>query len=314
MDTVALAKTGVDLSAFCMGTMNMGSRVDGKTSMAILDAYCDVGGSFIDTANVYSHWNPQGRMGDSEELLGEWMRQRGNRSGLFVATKVGLQKPDGAAGLKARQIEAECEDSLRRLGVETIDLYYSHLDDRNTPLAESLQAFDRLVQAGKVRFIGASNHLTWRFVEARWLSRSNGWASYMCIQQRYSYLRQNPAATLAPNANASFDLLDYCKSEQIPLVGFSPLAKGAIANPAKELQEQYHGRDTEARLAMLKTIAAETGSSLNQVVLAWIAQSPAPIIPLFSASSLEQMQDNLGALDLHLDEEQMQRLTEAKGV
>ncbi len=126
MKTIPLAKTGIDLSAFCMGTMNMGSRVDSETSAAILDAYRDVGGSFVDTANVYSHWNPQGRVGDSEDFLGDWMHRRGNRSELFIASKVGLEQPDEPAGLKARQIEAECEKSLRRLRIDTIDLYYSH--------------------------------------------------------------------------------------------------------------------------------------------------------------------------------------------
>lgn len=140
MKTVPFGGTGIQVSAFCLGTMNMGSRVDRTTSFAILDAYFEKGGRFIDTANVYTHW--EGRVGDSEELLGEWMRERGNRNDLFLATKVGLGYPGVEPGLPAATIERECEQSLERLGVDAVDLYYAHRDDRQTPLAESLAAVD----------------------------------------------------------------------------------------------------------------------------------------------------------------------------
>ena len=310
MKTVPFGDTGIQVSAFCLGTMNMGSRVDPETSFRIIDEYFEAGGFFLDTANVYSHWNPNGRVGDSEELIGAWMRQRGNRSRIFLATKVGLEYPGREAGLKARAIEEECEKSLKRLGIDSIDLFYAHRDDRDTPLEESLAAFDRLVQAGKVRFVGASNYPTWRLVEARWLSRTSGQAPYSCIQQRYSYLRQNPAASFASNANAAFDMFDYCKTENIPIVGFSALAKGGIVDPDK-LQDQYAGADTETRLAVLRQVAAEIGATPNQVVLAWIIHQDAPIIPLFSTSSIEQIKENLGAIHLQLSAEQMIRLNES---
>src|SRR5690606_22826887 len=127
---------GEDVSALCLGVLNFGSRDDERTSYALLDQYIDAGGSFLDSANIYSHWVEGCKGGESDALLGRWMRERGNRGDLFIASKVGFEYPGVQRGLRAAQIEAECEKSLRRLGVETIDLYYAHVDDRATPLEE----------------------------------------------------------------------------------------------------------------------------------------------------------------------------------
>ena len=134
MRTTPLGWTGVEVSIFCLGAMYLGTRNDAASSYRLLDQYVDAGGSFIDTANIYAHWVEGFRGGESETLLGEWMRRRGNRSRIFLATKVGFEYPGVERGLSAAQIEAECDKSLRRLGVETIDLYYAHVDDRSTPL------------------------------------------------------------------------------------------------------------------------------------------------------------------------------------
>jgi aryl-alcohol dehydrogenase-like predicted oxidoreductase len=140
------------------------------------------------------------------------MRERKNRAQMFIATKVGFGYPGVEQGLRAHQIETECEGSLKRLGIDTIDLYYAHVDDRNTPQEETLEAFDRLVKAGKVRLIGASNFLAWRLEEARWVSQTHGWAEYCCIQQRHSYVRPKPGGSFAPQIAANDDLLDYCRA------------------------------------------------------------------------------------------------------
>lgn len=194
MRTVPLGNTGVDVSALCLGAMYFGTRNDERTSFELLDQYVAAGGTFIDTANIYAHWVEGGQGGESESLLGRWMKARGNRADLFLASKVGFNMPGVERGLTAAQIEAECEKSLRRMGVETIDLYYAHVDDRVTPLDETLAAFDRLVRAGKVRFIGASNYLAWRLEQAHWVSKTHDWASFCCVQQRYTYLRPKPGA------------------------------------------------------------------------------------------------------------------------
>ena len=223
MRTVPLGNTGVDVSIYCLGAMYLGTRNDAASSYRLLDQYMAAGGFFIDTANIYAHWVEGFRGGESETLLGEWMRARGNRSRIFLATKVGFQYPGVTIGLSARQIEEECNKSLRRLGVDTIDLYYAHVDDRSTPMEETLAAFDRLVKAGKVRYIGASNFLAWRLAQAHALSVAHGWPDYCCVQQRYTYLRPKPGAGFDPQLAVNDDLLDYCRNNPVTLLAYSSL-------------------------------------------------------------------------------------------
>jgi aryl-alcohol dehydrogenase-like predicted oxidoreductase len=174
MKTIPLGSTGVKVSALCLGAMYFGTKQDEETSFRLLDAYLDAGGSFIDTANIYAWWIDGCRGGESESLLGRWMQARKNRNKLFLATKVGFGYDDVPVGLTAKLIQRECEKSLKRLGTERIELYYAHVDDPKTPLEESLEAFDRLVEQGKVRFIGASNYSAWRLEEAHWVSETQG--------------------------------------------------------------------------------------------------------------------------------------------
>jgi len=312
MKTLQFGNSSIGVSAFCLGAMYFGTRNDKITSYQLLDQYVDVGGSFVDTANIYAWWVSGFQGGESETLLGEWMRERKNRDKLFLATKAGFGYMDVEQGLRAAQIESECEGSLKRLGVDTIDLYYAHVDDRHTPLEETLEAFDRLVQAGKVRFIGASNLLAWRLEEAHWVSQTNGWAEYCCIQQRYSYARLKPGRSVAPQIVANDDLLDYCRVRGITMLAYSPLLSGAYSTrPDRTFPEQFEGPDTDVRVAALKTVAEDVGATLNQVVLAWMLQSDPPVIPLVAGSTLAQMEENYGALEIELSIEQMDYLNGA---
>jgi aryl-alcohol dehydrogenase-like predicted oxidoreductase len=306
--SVPLGDSGVKVSAFCLGTMYFGTRNDKASSYRLLDQYVAAGGSFLDTANIYARWVAGYRGGESESLLGEWMQARKNRSQMFIASKVGFEYPGVERGLRADQIMAECDKSLKRMGVDTIDLYYAHVDDRDTPMEETLQAFDRLVQAGKVRWVGASNFLAWRLEKARWISQTNGWAGYCCVQQRYSYLRPKPGASFDPQIAANDDLLDYCRARGITMLAYSPLLSGAYTRPERAFQEQYLGADSDARLQALTAVAGELGATLNEAILAWMVQSDPPVIPLVAASTAEQMQENLAALEITLDAEQMARL------
>ena len=311
MKTVRLGNSGVEVSVFCLGTMYFDSHTDEESSYRLLDQYVEAGGAFLDTANIYARWAPGYVGGESETLLGEWMRERKNRSQMFIATKVGFEYQDVERGLRARQIETECEKSLKRLGVDTIDLYYAHVDDRNTLMEEAMEAFDRLVRAGKVRLIGASNFLAWRLGEAQWVSQTHGWTGYCGIQQRYSYIRPKPGASFDPQIAANDDLLDYCRSRGITMLAYSPLLNGAYTRADRDFPEQYLGPDTDARLAALKAVAEEVGATANQAVLAWMVQSDPPVIPLVAASTVEQMRENLGALEIELSAEQMARLNDA---
>jgi aryl-alcohol dehydrogenase-like predicted oxidoreductase len=311
MRTAPLGHTGVQVSIFCLGAMYFGTRNDAASSYRLLDQYVAAGGSFIDTANIYAHWVEGFRGGESETLLGEWMRQRGNRSRLFIASKVGFQYPSVARGLTAAQIEEECNKSLRRLGVETIDLYYSHVDDRSTPPEETLAAYDRLARAGKVRFIGASNFLAWRLAQAQAVSAANSWPAYCCVQQRYTYLRPRPGTSFDPQLAVNDDLLDYCRSTGMTLLAYSSLLSGAYTRSDRAIAEQYLGADGEARLAALREVAAAHNVSPNQVILAWMMQSDPVVVPVMAAGSEAQMDENLDALELTLSADEMQLLNSA---
>jgi len=291
--------------------MYLGSREGKDVSYRLLDQYVEAGGLFIDTANIYAHWVPGGKGGESEILLGQWLKERGNRQQIFLASKVGFNYSEQERGLTARQIEVEAEKSLRRMGVETIDLYYAHRDDRTTPLEETLEAFNRLVQAGKVRFIGASNYLAWRLEKAYWVSKTHSWAKFCCIQQRYTYLRPRPGTTFEPQVAANDDLLDLCRSERVTLLAYSALLSGAYTREDRLVPEQYRGADTGARLAAFRTGAQETGFSPNQVILAWMMQGEPAVLPLIAASTEVQLQENIDALKLRLTAEQLARLSNA---
>ncbi len=314
MRQVQLGRTGVKVSVLCLGTMYFGSLIDEATAFEILDAYVEAGGSFLDTANIYAGWIDGFRGGESESLIGRWMKARHYRAALFIATKVGGALHRGHEslsgsnpGLRASQIEMECEKSLRRLNIDTIDLYYAHLDDRQTPLEETMQAFDRLVKAGKVRLIGASNMAAWRLALANGVSQSHQWVDYCCVQQRYSYLRPKAGANFTPQVAASEDLQDYCRAQQLTLLAYSPLLGGAYAHG--NLPEQYVSGDNQARLAPLKQVALECGATHHQVVLAWLCQQG--IIPVIGVDHVQQLEENMQCLNISLSSDQLLRLNAA---
>lgn len=311
MVKVQLGDTGVDVSALCLGTDYYGSRTNAGTAHRLLEQYFEAGGTFVDTANIYAFWIPGFKGGESETTIGRWLKERRNRQQMFISTKVGGGSNQDAIGLRAEQIERECENSLKRLGIETIDLYYAHIDDRNTPHEEVLGAFDRLVRAGKVRFIGASNHKAWRLAEARLISQANDWTPYCVIEQRYSYLRPKPDTGFGLQVAANDDLLDYCRVHGITLLAYSILLNGAYTRPDRSIPEQYFGPDSEARLAELKAVAREIEATPNQVIIAWMRQSDPPILPIIGGSKPEQLLENIGALKIKLSENQMDRLNEA---
>lgn len=319
MKRVVLGTTGVRVSALCLGCMYFGTRLDEPTAYRLADAYFDAGGRFFDTANNYAFWIDGAAGGESEALLGRWARERGNRDQILLATKAGANPAvaggglGDAEGLAAATIERAVEASLKRLRTDYLDLYYAHIDDRATPLDETLAAFDRLVQAGKVRAIGCSNTLAWRIEKARNVSRANQWAEYCCVQQRYSYLRPRAGADLGVQVAASDELLDYLgQHAEFTLLAYSPLLGGAYTRPAP-LPEEYQGPDSDARLRVLARVAGEVDATPNQVVLAWMLCRQPAVIPLIAASTVKQLRENLGALAVTLDHEQVAALTTAGG-
>jgi aryl-alcohol dehydrogenase-like predicted oxidoreductase len=307
--TVPLGEAGVDVSALCLGCMFFGTRVDAEKSIRLLDTYTETGGSFLDTANNYAYWIEDGQGGESEDLLGCWLRRRGNRDRLFLATKVGAAPGEDLSGAAIR---AAVDGSLRRLQTDWIDLYYAHVDDRSVALEETLAAFGELVTAGKVRHIGCSNYAAWRLERARRISDALALPRYCCIQQRHTYLRPRPGTDFGVQLVADEGLLDYCDANpEVSLLAYSPLLSGSYARPGRPLPEQYLGADTDARLDALRRVATETGASSNQVVLAWLMATTPSAIPLVSASSETQLEENLAAVSVELEAEQLATLDAA---
>jgi aryl-alcohol dehydrogenase-like predicted oxidoreductase len=315
MRTVSLGNTGEQVSALCFGAMFLGTHQDEPTSFALLDQYVEAGGTFIDTANIYAAWVSGFKGGESETVLGRWLKARGNRNKLFLATKVGFGYQDVEMGLSARTIEAECNKSLKQLGVETIDLYYAHVDDRQTPLHETLEALDRLVSAGKVRYVGASNYLAYRLERAHTLAKLHEWTPFRCLQQRYTYVQPRPGVrNVGAQQYVTDEILDYVRWRKgdLTLLAYSVLLGGAYTRADREMPEQYDTADNNARLETLRAVARENHCTPNQVVLAWLMQSDPPVLPLIAVSTPEQLRENVAALEVQLSGEQMQRLNAAR--
>ena len=312
--SVPLGPTGEHVSALCLGTMYFGTRQGEAASFALLDQYRDAGGAFLDTANCYAFWEGGGH--ESEELLGRYLADRGARDDVFLATKVGFAPerpgapwPEQVEHLTAGRIVESVETSLRRLNTDRVDLLYAHRDDRETPLEETLEAFARLVEAGKVRHVGASNTRAWRLERARQTAARHGWPPYVCVQQKYTYLRPRPGADFGGQLWADDGLRDYAASENVALLAYSPLIGGAYTRGDRPVPDAFAGPDADARTDALAAVARETGATANQVVLAWMLAHG--VLPIVAASTAAQLAENLGAAAFALSEEQVRRLDEA---
>ena len=294
-----------------MGTDSIGSKIDRETSFKLLDVYREKGGSFIDTANFYASWLPGFKGGESETTIGLWVKDRGVRDQIVIDSKLGFDYPGCDGGLSAAEIERECEKSLGRLQTDRIDLYYAHRDDAATPLEETMEAFDRLIKAGKVRAIGASNIKSWRIAEANTVSKLNQWAGYAVIQQRHTYLRPRHGADFGPQICINDDLKAYSSTRSIALIGYSVLLQGAYTRDDRPVPPQYAGPEADDRLAALKAVADEVGATMSQVIIAWMRQSDPPVLPIIAGSRPEQLVENIAALDVALTEDQFKRLDTA---
>lgn len=311
MDKVELGKTGVFSSVLALGSDVLGSKIDRARTFELLDYFADRGGTLIDTANFYSSWIPGNKGGESETVIGEWMKERGNRNQLLISSKLGFDYPDSQGGLTAKEIEQECDKSLRRLQTDHLDIYYAHRDDFATPMEETMAAFDRLVKAGKVRVLGASNMSVWRIAEANAVAAANHWNGYQVVQQWYTYVRPRHGADFGPQYFISEDLKAFAKFHGITLFAYSVLLRGAYTRPERQLPAQFPGVDSEERIKALKSVAEELDASPNQVVIAWMRQSSPAVYPVIAGSITAQLEENIGSLSLKLSDEHMNRLSTA---
>lgn len=323
--TIGDGRTSFDVSTLCLGTMNMGTLVDEDTSFAILDRYLEAGGTFLDTANNYSFW-AGGHGRDSEDLLGRWLASRGVRDDVRIATKLGAAKKDPALplqnveptnfqGLGADVIAYEAHESLRHLGIDHVDVLYGHVDDHDTAIAETVGAFGKLQAEGVVGITGISNVALWRVVEAREEALRQGIAPYGLVQQNYTYAYPTPE--VGRHNWASYELLDYAASTGVdgrpPLAvtAYSPILQGAYVRRDKPLWDGFGHPTTRERIRLLHEVAGELGATPNQVALAWLLGGEHPVIPVVGPSTVEQLDELLGAADIELDPELRARLDAA---
>ena len=299
---------GLQVSPVALGAMDFGTTTSREDAFAVLDAYLDMGGNFIDTSNNYAHWNGTGD--ESETLLGEYFASRKCRDSVVLATKVGFDRHGKGQGLKKEQIEYWIDESLHKLKTDYIDLYYAHTDDPTTPLEETMDAFHRLIEKGKVRHLGGSNYDTWRFAEANAVAQT----PYTVMQQWFTYL--HPRADIAPqytfNEATNRERLRYLTSKNIPLVAYSCLAKGGYENPARLPDELISGE----RLAFLKTMAKEKGVSASALAVAWMVnlhrcEGFPRVIPLFGSSKVEHFATNFLGAELPLSNDELDQLNNA---
>jgi aryl-alcohol dehydrogenase-like predicted oxidoreductase len=313
MDRKPLGNSGLIVSRLAFGGNVFGWTVDEPMSFTLLDAYVAAGGNLIDTADVYSSWAPGNTGGESETIIGKWLKSRGQRGRVVVATKVGMKLAPDKKGLSKAYILRAVEDSLRRLQTDYIDLYQSHVDDPETPIEETLSAYDQLVRQGKVRAIGASNFTAERLSEALHISHDRVLPGYTSLQPLYNlYDRFDFEAQLAP----------LCLSENIGVITYSSLRSGFLTGKYRsenDLGKSPRGPrmpkwmdDRGLRiLAALDRVAERLRSSPARVALAWLLAQPSVTAPIASATSLEQLDDLIEATKLVLDQPSLEILNAA---
>jgi aryl-alcohol dehydrogenase-like predicted oxidoreductase len=316
MDHVTLGPTPLSVSRLCLGTMQFGWTADEAASFAVLDAFTEAGGNFIDTADIYSYWLRGHRGGESEEVIGRWLQQRGNRHGLVIATKVrGRMWPGpGGEGLGREHIIKSCEYSLKRLQVECIDLYQFHWFDESVPIDESLRAIEELVTAGKVRYAGASNYPPDRLREALDVAGAAGLPGFVSLQPHYN---------LVHRAEYEAELQALCLERGLGVVPYSPLAKGLLTGKyaksgpkpsgsrSNGVKEYLKAGDAWAVVDALKEVAAASSTTPAAVALAWALAQPGVTAPIIGANSPGQLADLLPASGLALSPEALALLGRA---
>ena len=303
---INLANTDLTVYPLCLGGNVFGYSADKQNSEAVLSFYADNGGNFIDTADMYSQWAPGHIGGESETIIGDWMAKRGNRQKMIIATKV--SKLDTRPGLKAANIKAACDESLKRLKSDYIDLYYAHQDDLDTPIEESLGAFDELIKAGKVRYIAASNFTPERLQESLNISKANGLSSYIASQDQYNLLDREYEKGLMPT-------IEKNNLSQIPFYG---LARGFLTGKyrpgvsvesvrASGVASNYANERGWNLLSKLDQIAKDKKTTVAAISLAWLRAQPTVATPIASVTKLEQIKEIMPIVEL--SNQELQTLT-----
>ncbi len=316
MRKVKFGQSDLQVSPISFGGNVFGWTLDEKKSFGILDALVDSGINFIDTADTYSTWVPGNKGGESETIVGKWLTERGNRKDLVIATKLGGDMGDGRKGLSAKYVEEAVEASLRRLGTDYIDLYQTHYDDPETPVSETMEALDKLVKAGKVRYLGASNLSAERVAESNQFAQENNLAAYISLQPLYN---------LHDREKLEKEYLPIIEQYNLAVIPYYALASGFLTgkyrgeddlgkSPRGGGMKQYFNDRGWAILRAMDEVAAEIDAPLAQIAIAWQLHKPFITAPIASATSEAQVNDLVAAASLELSAEQMEKLDKASEV
>jgi len=308
-----LGKSDLDVSVLALGGNVFGWTADEAMSFKLLDAYVAAGGNFIDTADVYSRWVPGHQGGESELVIGKWLKQRGNRSKVIIATKVGMEMGPERKGLRKAYIMESVDHSLRRMQTDYIDLYQSHRDDPDTPVEEKLSAYADLIAKGKVRAIGASNFTAERLAESIQASRKLGLPGYQCLQPHYN---------LAERADYERSLEPVCLREHVGVIPYFSLAAGFLTgkyrseadlgkSPRGQGVKKYLDQRGMRILETLDAVAKQHSSTPASVAIAWLIARPSVTAPIASATTLEQLDTLIAATTLKLDPAAVAKLDQA---
>ncbi len=310
----SLGRSPLQVSSLCLGGNVFGWTADEATSFRLLDAWLDAGMNFVDTADVYSRWAPGHSGGESERVLGKWLRSSGKRAQVVLATKVGKDMGDGKVGLRPEYIRQAVDASLQRLQTDYIDLYQSHDDDAQVPLADVMGTFGELIAEGKVRAVGASNYSAARLAEALRTSEQHGLARYESLQPLYN---------LYDRAVFEKELQPLCVAHGVGVINFYSLAAGFLTGKYRKAEDasksprgakttQLYLNDRGLRiLAALEQVSARVAAPMGEVAVAWVMRQPAIASPIASASNLEQLQSLIRASQLQLDADAMATLNAA---
>jgi len=313
MEKRQLGQSSLHVTPITFGGNVFGWTADEKMSFALLDAFTGAGFNFIDSADVYSRWHPGNKGGESEVIIGNWLKARGNRDKVIIATKLGIEMAPGKKGLSRRYMMQAVEDSLRRLQTDYIDLYQSHRDDPDTPIEETLSAYADLIKQGKVREIGASNFSPARLAESLKISTEKGLPRYQSMQPQYS---------LVERGEFEGPLEDLCLAEKIGVIGYYSLASGFLTGKYRS-RADMEGRPRGSRvekylndygfgvLKALDDVAARYNAKPGQIALAWLIARPSVTAPIASATNLEQLAELVKAADIQLDAAAIQQIDAA---
>ncbi len=313
MNKRKLGSSGLEISPLVFGGNVFGWTVDEPTSFKLLDAFVAAGFNSIDTADVYSKWASGHAGGESETILGKWLKRSGNRDKVIIATKVGMEMGPGEKGLSKSYILRAAEDSLRRLQTDYIDLYQSHLDDADTPLEETLGAYAELIRQGKIKAIGASNYKADRLAAALEISKKAGLPRYQTLQPNYS---------LCERVDYEGQLEPLCEKEGLAVINYYPLASGFLSGKYRsesDLAKSARGRSVKKYLnergfkilQALDVIAKKYNATPARVSLAWLLARPSITAPIVSATSFEQLNDLIACVELKLDRPSVELLNQA---